>query len=169
MYGFVNENGWRKLQDLKNYRETIKKNVSTVLSQLADYAEGEPVKSEFNVKIGNIESDIISFKSCFGEGRLVFSYSAATENVEGRLIFQREILNENDERIWEETLCLHFPPFENPYGLSDNKQRVVIPVDRMDFSRRDFDFQCFAFLMSILHTQLNGAPHSEGQSCKSEG
>lgn len=160
MYGLINEKEWGGLHNFANVKDLIHSRVKSVLDRLEAYVNSDQMKEQFQVELDRSNPETMPFESCFGKGRLCFSYSVQGEAVLGKLKFQRQFFNGQDERTWQSTLELYFPPYENPYAFIESG-REVFAMDRAIHSH-EFERQCFNFLMSILYTQIEG-PRQEKQ------
>lgn len=156
MYGLVPENDWRKLHNFEQFHDAIRKSVDQFISRLEPLINCKP-ENPFRTSLDTSDPNKMLFSSCFGIGRLVFNFSSGESEIEGKLIFERQIFNSTDEPNWEPTLAIQFPAYENPYIFTTDDCKEALPLDRIRISGA-FDNYCFAFFRSMLYTQIEGKP-----------
>ena len=107
----VQENQWRTLQNSAHLIEAVRLKAKRIVSGLATVVKDTEDRGDPKISITSLrDSDVIaSVETEFGNGRLRLRWQSNATEFYGQLVFERELLDHLDRKMWEAALTVKVP------------------------------------------------------------
>lgn len=147
----VQESQWRPLQNSSYSIDAIRKKAKRIVMGLGTVVKEASERGDPNISITALpDSDILgNVETDFGNGRLRLRWQSDAKELFGLLVFERELLDHLDRRMWEVVLDVKIP--------ADGAWKIGGTVTSLGAAQNlNESDKLYVFGLSILYTIING-------------
>ncbi|HBP28425.1 MAG TPA: hypothetical protein DD666_03290, partial [Advenella kashmirensis] len=133
MNSFISQNELAKLGNIKQSEETIRGHLIQFIEIFKKICTTHKTAQTLGANLAENDNDNWTFESNYGSGRLVFKFDLSHSELEGKLIFQHQTLNEKYEGVWVPKLAVYFTnSMETMYFLDSSGKKQTVSLDTVN-------------------------------------
>lgn len=153
MNSFVSQKELAKLSNIKQSEATIRNHLTQFIEIFQKVCTTHKTAQTLGANLAQGDNDNWAFESNYGIGRLVFKFDLSHSELEGKLIFQHQTLNEKYEGVWVPKLAVYFTnSMETMYFLDSDGKKQIVSLDTEH--HQDIYSMCRDFISSLVYIQI---------------
>ncbi|QKY08760.1 hypothetical protein [Janthinobacterium lividum] len=155
----LEEADWRGLAYAATNVPTIKQKAVNLLELLKTTFESPNMLGEGNFRVlpPDDNNSIAKIETFLGDARARLTWKSDREDISGVLLFERKLLDSQDQVFWEPIWALTISSYENPY-VTNGDETFVVDMNSVMGNRRQNS--AFVAGMTVLYGIVNGPIHA---------